>query len=70
MNRLCKGEYFKPDALKENIITFLKLLIVVLHFTLIILILYPQNLNLLFVTLGVVSRIFTVDKAANKVAFV
>ena len=39
-------------------LTFLKLLIHVFQFSIVILIIYPQNLNLLFVPLSEVSRIF------------
>ena len=39
-------------------LTFLKLLILVFHFTLVIHIFCPLNLNLLFVILNEVSRIF------------
>ena len=47
-NRWCKSENVNSDALKEWRITFLKLLILVFHFTLIIHIIYHINLNLLF----------------------
>ena len=45
-NRRCKRENVELDALKEWKITFLKLLILVFHFTLVIHIFYPLNLNL------------------------
>ena len=51
-SRWCKQENVEPNALKEWKITFLKLLILVFHFTLVIHIFYPLNLNLLFVTLN------------------
>ena len=43
---------------KNGNLTFLKLLILIFHFTLVIHIFYPLNLNLLFVILNEVSRIF------------
>ena len=39
-------------------LTFFKLLIHIFHFTLVLLIFYPQNLNLLFIILNEVFRIF------------
>ena len=39
-------------------LTFLKLLILVFHFTLVIHIFYPLNLNLIFAILNEVSRVF------------
>ena len=57
-DRWCKREHVEPDALRDGRLTFLKLLILVFHFTLVIHIFYPLNLNLLFVTLNEVSRIF------------
>ena len=54
----CKRENVEPNALKEWKINILELLILVLHFTLVIHIFYPLNLNLLFVILKEVSRIF------------
>ena len=57
-NRWCKQENVEPDALKEWKINILKLLILVFHFTLIIHIFYPLNLNLIFIILNKVSRIF------------
>ena len=57
-NRWCKQENVEPDALKEwKINIFLKLLILMFHFTLVIHIFYPLNLNRLFVILNEVSRI-------------
>ena len=52
-NRWCKRENVGNGRL-----TFLKLLILVFHFTLVIHIFCPLNLNLLFVILNEVSRIF------------
>ena len=70
-------ENVEPDALKEWKINILKLLILVFHFTLVIHIFCPLNLNLLFVILNEVSRIFHMnyvlvpaDKAANNVVVV
>ena len=57
-SRWCKRENVEHDALKECKINIFKLLILVFHFTLVTHIFYPQNLNLLFVTLSEVSRIF------------
>ena len=57
-NHRCKQENVEPDALKEWKINIFKLLILVFHFTLIIHIFCPRNLNLLFVILNEVSRIF------------
>ena len=57
-NRWCKWENVEPDALKDGRLTFLKSLILVFHFTLVIHIFDPLNLNLLFVILNEVSRIF------------
>ena len=56
-NRWCKRENVEPDALKEWKINILKLLILVFHFTLVIHIFYPLNLNFLFVILNEVSRV-------------
>ena len=55
-NRWCKRENVEPDALKDGRLTFLELLILVFYFTLIMHIFY--TLNLLFVILNEVSRIF------------
>ena len=55
-NRWCKLENVEPDALKEWKIK--KLFILVFHFTLVIHIFCPLNLNLLFVILNEISRIF------------
>ena len=57
-NRWCNRENVEPNAMNELKINILKLLILVFHFTLVIHIFYPLNLNLLFVILNVVSRIF------------
>ena len=57
-NRWCKRENVDPNALKEWKTNIFKLLILVFSFTLVIHIIYPLNLNLLFVILNVVSRIF------------
>ena len=57
-NRWCKWENVEPDALKDWKINILKLLILVFHFTLVIHIFCPLNLNLLFIILNKVSRIF------------
>ena len=57
-NRRCKRENVEPDALKEWKLPFEKLLILVFHFTLVIHIFFSLNLNLLFVILNKVSRIF------------
>ena len=48
-NRWCKRENVELDALNEWQINIFKLLILVFHFTLVIHIFYPLNLNLLFV---------------------
>ena len=48
-NRWCKRGNVEHDALKEWKINFLKLLILVFHFSLVIHIFYPLNLYLLFV---------------------
>ena len=56
-NRWCKRENVEPDALKERKINVFKLLTLVFHFTLVIHIFYPLNLNFLFVILKEVSRI-------------
>ena len=56
---------------RNGISTFLKLLILVFHFTLVIHIFYPLNLNILFVILNVISRfhmnyvLVPADKATN-----
>ena len=57
-NHWCKPQYVEPNALNVWKINVLKLLILVFHFTLVIHIFYPPNLNLLFVILNDVSRIF------------
>ena len=57
-NRWCKRENVEPDVLKEWKINIFKELILIFQFTLVILIFYPLNLNLLFVILNEVSRIF------------
>ena len=57
-NRWCKWKNVEPDALKERKINILKLLILAFQFTLLIHIFYPLNLNLLFIILNEVSRIF------------
>ena len=57
-NRWCKRENVEPDALQEWKINILKVLILVFHFTLAMHIFYPLNLNLLFLILNKVSRIF------------
>ena len=56
-NRWCKQENVEPDALKEWKINIFKI-IDTTHFTLVIRIFCPLNLNLLFVILNEVSRIF------------
>ena len=53
-----KRKNIEPDALRNGRLTLLKLLILAFHFTLIIHIFYPLNLNLLVVILNEVSRIF------------
>ena len=53
-----KGKMLNLMPLRNGRLTFLKLLILVLHFTLVIHTFYPLNLNLLFVILNEVSRIF------------
>ena len=74
-NGWCKWENVELDALKEWKI--FKITDTVFHFTLVIHIFYPLNLNLLFVILNEVSRIFIctsvlvpADKAANTVVVV
>ena len=57
-DRWCKRENVEPDALKDGKLPFIKLLILVFHFTLVIHIFYPLNLNFLFVILNEISRIF------------
>ena len=57
-NRWCKWENVEPDALKEWKTNILKQLILLFYFIFVILISYPLNLNLLFVILNEVSRIF------------
>ena len=57
-NHWCKRENVEPDALNEFKINIFKLLILVFYFTLVIQIFYPLNLNLLFIILNEVSRIF------------
>ena len=57
-NRWCKRENVEPDALKEWKTNIFKLLILVIHFTLVIHIFKPLNINLLFVILNEVSRTF------------
>ena len=57
-NRWCKRENVEPDALREWKIKIFKIMILVFHFTLVIHIFYPLNLNLLFVILNEVSRFF------------
>ena len=60
-NRWCKRENVEPDALKEwKINFFLKLLIIVFHFTLVIHTFYPLNLNLMNYVLVLT------DKAAKR----
>ena len=55
-NRWCKRENFKPHASKEWKINIFE--IINTHFTLVIHIFYPLNLNRLFVILNEVSKIF------------
>ena len=57
-NRWCKRENVEPDALKEWKINIFKIIDTVFHFTLVIHIFYPLNLNLLFLILNEVSRTF------------
>ena len=57
-NRWCKRANVEPDVLKERKINIFKILIPVFHFTFVIHIFYPLNLNLLFVILNEESRIF------------
>ena len=53
-----KWENVEPDASQEWKINILKVLILIFLFTLLIHIFYPLNLNILFVILNEVSRIF------------
>ena len=48
-NRWCKWVNVEPDALRNGRLTFLILLLLVFHFTLVLHIFYLLNLNLLFV---------------------
>ena len=57
-NRWYKPENIETDALKEWKINIFKILVLVFHFTLVIHIFYPLNLNLLFVILKEVYRMF------------
>ena len=57
-NRWCTRENVEPDALKKWKINYSKIMILVFHFTFVIHIFYPLNLNLLLVILNQVSRIF------------
>ena len=57
-NRWYKRENVEPDALREWKINIFKILILVFHFTLVVHIFNPLNLNLLFVILNDLSRIF------------
>ena len=57
-NRWCKRENVEPDALKDWKINILKIIDTRIHFTLVIHIFCPLNLNLLFVIINEVSRIF------------
>ena len=57
-NRWCKWKNVEPDALKEWKINIFKIINTHISFTLVIHIFYPLNLNILFVILNKVSRIF------------
>ena len=57
-NRLCKRENVEHDALKEWKINIFEIIDTLFQFSLVIHIFYPLNLNLLFVILNEVSRIF------------
>ena len=57
-NRWCEGEKVELDALKKWKINIFKIIDTRIIFTLAIHIFYPLNLNLLFVILNEVSRIF------------
>ena len=56
--RWCKRENVEPGALKEWKINIFKTIDTCIHFTLVIHIFCPLNLNLFFVILNAVSRIF------------
>ena len=57
-NRWCKRENVEPDALKEWKINIFEIIDTRISFSVITHIFYPLNLNLLFVILNEVSRIF------------
>ena len=73
-NRWCKRKNIEPVLMpwRNGRLTFLKLMILVFHFTLVIHIFYPLNLSLLFKVLNDVSRIFiwTMYEAANSAVVV
>ena len=66
----------EPDALKEGKIHIFKILILVFHFTFVIHIFYPLNLNLLFVIFRGIQDfhmnyvLVPADKAANNAVVV